>query len=84
MSDLITVKATPAPIVVSESFKILMTAGLAVAADRCLHSETAVVAVVACGGIIATWVWGLRHRLKTWGALKFLAGFVPDETAVVK
>ncbi len=79
----IVVKASGKPIVVSESFKTVVIAGLAVVASRALNSEAAVIAVLATGGMVATFLWSLLHRLKTWNALKFVTGFVSDDVARV-
>lgn len=79
----IVVKATATPVVMSEGFKIAITAGLAWAADHFMHSETAIIAVIAAGGIVATFLWGVWHRLRSWSALRFLASIVPDSVAKV-
>lgn len=79
----IRVKATASPVVMSESTKVVLIAGLAVVADRFMTSDTAIVAVLAAGGALATFAWGLWVRLTSWRALRFLAGQVGDEVAVV-
>lgn len=80
----IVVRANAAPVVMSESFKVIVVAGLAATADHFMHSETATVAVLAAGGAVATVLWGLYQRLKTWRALKALASVVEDHVAVLK
>jgi len=79
----ITVKPTATPVVMSESGKLIAVAGFAVVADRFMHSETAIIAVMAGSGAILTLVWGLWHRLRSWGALRYLASLVDDSEAVV-
>jgi hypothetical protein len=79
----ITVKPTAAPVVMSESGKLIAVAGFAVVADRFMHSETAIIAVMAASGAILTLAWGLWHRLRSWGALRYLASLVDDEVATV-
>ncbi|MFA6043608.1 MAG: hypothetical protein WC718_01375 [Phycisphaerales bacterium] len=79
----ITVKATATPVVMSEGGKLIAVAGFAVVADRFMHSETAIIAVMAASGAILTLVWGLWHRLRSWGALRYLASLVDDEVATV-
>lgn len=79
----ITVKATATPVVMSEASKALMLVGFAVAADRFLQSDVARGAVIAASGVLATFAWGLWHRLRTYFALRFLADRVPDELAKV-
>ena len=79
----ITVKASAAPVITSETFKAIALGGFAIAADQFMHSETAIVAVLAAAGFMLTCFWGLWHRLRTWGALRFLAGHVSDDVAVV-
>lgn len=80
----IVVKASAAPVVMSESFKVIVVAGLAAVADHFMKSETALVAVVAAGGAVATVCWGVYQRLRTWRALKALANAVEDSVAVLK
>lgn len=79
----ITVKASMAPVVMSESTKLILVAFFAMIADRYMHSETAIIAVMAASGALATFVWGLWHRVRSWGALRFLASIVDDSVAVV-
>lgn len=83
MPETITVKATATPVVLSESTKVVLIAAFTFAAAQFIHSEVALAAVIPAGGILATWGWGLWHRVRTWGALRFLAHQVPDEVAVV-
>jgi hypothetical protein len=79
----ITVKAGVTPVVMSESTKVILVAFFAVLADRFLHSDLAMGAVMAASGAVATFVWGLWHRVRTWGALRHLAGLLPDDIAKV-
>lgn len=80
----IAVKGKAMQVVAPESFKLVATAALAVIAARTLNSETAIVAVVACGGLVATWAWAIRSRLANWSVLKFLANQVTDDVAFVR
>lgn len=79
----ISVKATAAPVVISESTKAILLGGFALAADHFMHSESAIIAVLAAAGFMLTGLWGLWHRLRTWGALRFLADKVDDAVAIV-
>lgn len=79
----ITVKATAAPIITSQTFQVLVVAGCAFLADRLMHSDVAIAAVVPVGALVATWAWSLLHRLHSWRALRFLAARAPDTVAVV-
>ncbi len=83
MPEPIRVKKTAAPVVLSESTKVVLIAAFTFAAAQFIHSEVALAAVIPAGGILATWVWGLWHRIRTWGALRFLASIVHDDLAVV-
>jgi hypothetical protein len=79
----IDVKPHMAPVVMSESTKLVMIALFAAAADHFLHSDIAIGAVVACGGVLATALWGLWTRVHNWRALRFLANLAPSEVATV-
>ncbi len=79
----ISVKATAAPVVMSESTKVVLVAVFAFAASQFIKSDAVIAAVMAASGIVATWVWGVWHRIRTWGALRFLAMQVPDHVATV-
>ena len=79
----ISVKPHAAQAVMSETTKAIMLLGFAFVLDRLLRSDAIKMAVVPMLGIIATFVWGLWHRLRTYFALRFLAGQVPDEVAKV-
>ena len=79
----ISVKPPAAQAVMSETTKAIMLLGFAFVLDRLLRSDAIKMAVVPMLGIIATFVWGLWHRLRTYFALRFLAGQVPDEVAKV-
>lgn len=79
----ITVKPTATPVVLSESTKIVLVAAFAYMASLFIRSEIAMAAVIPAAGILVTWFWGLWHRLRTWGALRFLAHLADDEVAVV-
>jgi len=57
----ITVKASAAPVITSETFKAIALGGFAIAADQFMHSETAIVAVLAAAGFMLTCFWGLWH-----------------------
>lgn len=77
------VRPSAAPVVLSESTKLILIAGLGFAADHFMHSETAIVAVMAAGGAIATAAWSVWVRLSNWGIMKKLANLVDDSIAVV-
>lgn len=79
----ISVKPTAAPVVMSESTKVILVAGFAYAASQFVRSEVALAAIIPAAGILATWGWGLWHRLRSWGALRYLASLVPDHVATV-
>ena len=79
----ITVKPAAGQVVMSETTKALMLLGFAFILDRLLRSDAIKMAVVPMMGMLATFVWGLWHRLRTYFALRFLAGQVPDEVAKV-
>lgn len=81
--DPITVKATMTPVVMSETTKAILVAGLAALADHFMKSETALAAVLAASGAVATALWGVWSRVRTWGALRHLADLVDDSIAVV-
>lgn len=80
----IVVKASAAPVVMSETFKVIVVAVLAAVGDHFMHNETAIVTVLAAGGAVATVLWGIYQRLRTWRALKTLASAVEDHIAVLK
>lgn len=82
-SEPILVKGSAAPVVMSETFKIVGTAAFAFAADRLLHSDLAIAAVLAGAGPILIWGWGLWHRIRTWGAARHMAALLPDDVARV-
>lgn len=79
----ITVKASAAPVVMSESTKVVLVAFFAVLADHFIRSDLAMGAVMAASGALATAVWGVWRRLKQWKALRALANLLPDEIARV-
>lgn len=79
----IKVKATVGPVVLSESTKVVLVAGFTYAASLFIRSEVAMMAVLPAVGVLVTWFWGLWHRIRTWGALRFLAHQVPNEIARV-
>lgn len=79
----ISVKPDAGQVVMSETTKALMLLGFAFILDRLLRSDAIKMAVVPMMGMLATFVWGLWHRLRTYFALRFLAGQVPDEVAKV-
>lgn len=79
----ISVKATATPVVVSETFKIMGTAFFAVAADQLFRSDLTRAAVIAASGPLLIWGWGVWHRVRTWGALRYLAHLAPDDVAQV-
>lgn len=79
----INVKAHMAPVVMSESTKLIMIALFAAAADHFLHSEAAIGVVVACGGVLATGVWSLWARVHNWRVMRYFANLLPSETATV-
>ena len=79
----ISVKGSATPVVLSESTKVVLIATFAYAASHFIRSEVAMAAVIPAAGILVTWFWGLWHRIRTWGALRFLAHQVPDEVAKV-
>ena len=60
----IEVKANAAPIVTRETFTIFVTAAFAFAADRLMHSDIAIAAVIPCGAIGATLGWRLWQALR--------------------
>lgn len=78
------VKATATPVVMSESVKIVLVAGFSYLASQFIHSDIALAAVLPAAGVVATWIWGVWHRIRTWGALRFLANQVDDSVAVVR
>ena len=81
----ITVKPAAGQVVMSETTKALMLLGFAFILDRLLRSDAVKMAVVPMMGIVATFIWGLWHRLRTYFALRFLANLpqVPDSVAKV-
>lgn len=90
MSDLTQGEAPPISVkrharsaVMSETTKAVMLVGFAFAADHFLRSDITKGAVVAVSGILATFVWGLWHRMRTYFALRFLANAAPDHVAKV-
>lgn len=82
-TDPIVVKAHMAPVVMSEGAKLVMIAGFAALADHFMHSEIAIGAVVAAGGVLATAVWGLWSRVHNWRVLRFFASILPNDVATV-
>lgn len=79
----ISVKPHAAQVVMSESTKAIMLLGFALLFDHLLRSDAIKMAVVPMMGILATFVWTLWHRLRTYFALRFLANQVPDSVAKV-
>lgn len=79
----IEVKANAAPIVTRETFTIFVTAAFAFAADRLMHSDIAIAAVIPCGAIGATLGWRLWQSLASWRAFRRVAEQAPDSVAVV-
>lgn len=79
----ISVKASAAPIITSETFKIIVMAGGGLAVDRLLQSDVSRMAVLPLFGIVAVGAWGLLHRLHTWQCMKFLASSAPNDVAVI-
>lgn len=85
MAEPISVKPTATPVVMSETTKIVLVAAFTYAAAQFVRSDIALAAIIPAGGVVATWVWGLWHRIRTWGALRYLAEhWAPDEVAVVR
>lgn len=85
--------ATDGPIVVNASktkaisetsFRALLTAGGAVVADRTLHSETAIIAVMAGMTVLGGWAWGIVSNLHKVDLAAQLADMLPNHKAVVK
>lgn len=79
----ITVRPNMAPVVMSESTKLILVALFAMLADHFIKSESVMSVVLAAGGAVATAVWGVWQRVRTWGALRYIAGLVDDSIAVV-
>lgn len=79
----ITVKAHAASVAMPELFKVGIVAGGALAADRLMHSDIAIAAVIPVFALVASAAWGLMQRIQTWKALKMLAAHAPDEVATV-
>lgn len=83
----IEVKASAAQVAAPEALKLIITGGLAYVVAQAVHSEMALIPVLAgataAGGLVATFIWGVWHRLHTWRTLKFMAGQLPDDVAVV-
>lgn len=82
-SEPINVKPHATAVVMSESTKLIMIALFAAAADHFLHSEAAIGVVVACGGVLATAVWGLWSRVHNWRVMRFFANLLPSDVATV-
>lgn len=82
-ADPINVRAHMAPVVMSESTKLILMALFAAAADHFLHSESAIAVVVACGGVLATGVWSLWVRVHNWRVMRYFANLLPSDTATV-
>lgn len=79
----ITVKASAAPVVMSESTKAILTSVFAIVTYQFVKSETVLGVVIGSSGFILTFFWGLWHRIRTWGALRYLAHLADDSIATV-
>lgn len=77
----ITVQAHAAPIVMSESAKLILMAGFAVLAAHFIQSESALGIVLAASGVVVTWLYGVYRRMANWSVLKHLAAAVGDDVA---
>lgn len=77
----IVVQAHAAPIVMSESVKLILMAGFAVLAAHFIQSESALGIVLAASGVVVTWLYGVYRRIANWGVLKHLADAVGDDVA---
>lgn len=72
-----------APIVMSETTKMVLMAAFAVLAAHFIQSESVMGVVLAASGAIVTWGYGVYRRIVTWGKLKRLANLLPDSLARV-
>jgi hypothetical protein len=77
------VEAHAAPVAMSEASRAMILGGCALAVDHFMHSETAIIAVLAGAGFLLTAGYSLVHRLTIWGRLRRLAGIVDDSVATV-
>ena len=71
------VKANAAPIVTRETFTVMFTAVFALAADRLVQHESAIVAIIPVSAILAVLVWRLWQSLCSWRVFRDLAHQVP-------
>jgi len=81
----IVVKPHVGTVVLSESTKAILSLGFGILAFRMFQSDAIAAGVIASAGVIATYVWGLAHRIRCWLNLRFLANLpqVPDSVAKV-
>ena len=79
----ISVKANAAPVVMSEGTKAVGTAAFAIITYQFIKSDVVLGVVVGASGFVLTFLWGLWHRIRSWGALRYLASLADDKTAVV-
>lgn len=81
----ISVKPHVAPVVMSESTKAILISAFAILVYQFVKSEQLMAVVIPALGFVATFAWGLAHRIRCWLNLRFLANLpqVPDEVAKV-
>lgn len=84
MSEPISIKGKASQVTIPEGVKVVMLGAFAIIVDRTMHSETAIIAVLAAGGFAVTAAWAIWQRLRSWSALVFLGDTVPDSVAQVK
>lgn len=68
-------------VAMSESTRVILIAGLAFLAAQFIHNDAVMGAVMAALGVVATWLYGVYRRIRTWSALKYLSTFVDDRIA---
>lgn len=79
----INVEPHAAPVAMSEASRAVILGGCALAVDHFMHSETAIIAVLAGAGFLVTAAYSLAHRLTIWKRLRFLANLAPNSIATV-
>lgn len=79
----ITVQAHAAPIVISDATKSILMALFMGGCGYFVKSEVVLGVIAGASGAIAVAAYSLWHRLRTWGVLKRLAGFVDDSVAQI-
>jgi hypothetical protein len=77
----ITVQPHAAPLVMSESTKMVLMAAFAVAAAHFIQSESVMGVVLAASGVVVTWGYSVYRRLANWSVMKNLTTFVDDSVA---